>query len=94
MTHGMLISMKATFSLPDDLFAQLASLAAERHEPRSALVAAALAEFFRQERLAETRRQLAEAYPPDEPSNAEDEAMLQFQRRILRARIQAGEWEW
>ena len=86
--------MKATFSLPDDLFAQLASLAAERNEPRSAIVAAAVAEFLQQERLAETGRQLAEAYPPDEPVDATDEAMFQATRRRLRARMEAGEWEW
>lgn len=86
--------MKATFSLPNYLFEELDALAKERQQPRSALVAVALQHFLREQRLAEARRQLDVAYPPNEPSSDEEEAFLQFSKRALRARIKSGEWEW
>jgi len=79
-------SVKTAISLPEDLFAQVEGLAAERHTSRSAVVALALREYVQRIETAEMVARLNEVYsePLTDEEQTEQDAWLRLAAKTLR----------
>jgi predicted transcriptional regulator len=74
--------MKTAISLPDDLFASADALARRLGMSRSALVAAALAEFVAKHRTSKVSERLDAVYASED--NRLDAPTKRAQRRVIR----------
>jgi metal-responsive CopG/Arc/MetJ family transcriptional regulator len=78
--------MKTAISLPDDLFASADALAGRLGVSRSALYAAALAEYLAKHRTARVTERLNAVYAAE--SSRVDPSIAKAQRR----RVKSAEW--
>ncbi len=83
-------STKIAVSLPESLFGELETAAAEAHLPRSQVIADALRDCLRRRQIGQLRERINAAYA-DAP-DSDERAALDAHRRIERATDAADGW--